>query len=56
MMKYYLISIGLYGSNPEESLLIDEVYESAADTQRELMKAFFAPDEEAKVRAYNNSN
>ena len=46
------ISTGLYGSNKEHGFLVEEVYDSVMDTQRELFNLYFEKDETKKVRLY----
>lgn len=47
--KYIAKMNGLFGSTPEEELLIDEVFECVADLQREIGKFYFEKDETKKA-------
>lgn len=52
---YYRLPVyilGLFGSTPEQSVIIDEAYECAVDAQREIFKIFFEKDDAAKVCLY----
>ena len=43
------VFIGLMGSGKQQDFLVEEVYDSIVDTQRELFKFFFEKDETKKV-------
>ena len=44
-----MFSLGLMGSGKQQDFLVEEVYDSVVDTQRELFKFFFEKDETKKV-------
>lgn len=49
--KFFAREHGLLGSNKEQNFLVEEVYDSVMDTQRELFKFFFEKDETKKAEA-----
>ena len=50
IQRYLANKFGLYGANAEEKYKIDVVSETIGDIQGELMKMYFAENEEAKMK------
>ena len=49
---FHMCFTGLMGTGKEQGFLVEEVFDSVVDIQRELFKYFFEKDEAKKVPIY----